>query len=274
MRKADGTVETIESDWVVSAVPVERFQQLLTPEVLTADPSLARVSSLRTDWMNGLMFYLTKEVPVTPGHVNYVESPWAITSISEAQFWRRDFSTYGDGTVKDCLSSIISDWSAPGRFNGKRAKDCTPEEIAEEAWEQIKWHLNDTGVTVVSDAILHSWHLDPGIIASGTPDVVNDEPLFIQTPGSWTQRPDSKTALENLFLAGDWVKTNINVTTMEGANEGGRQAANALLDAAGSNEPRVQLQNLSALPALNAAKQLDADRWRMGLPHLLAGFAP
>lgn len=175
--------------------------------------------------MNGLMFFLRERVDVTKGHVNYVDSGWGITSISEAQFWKRPLTSYGDGTVKDCLSAILSDWSTPGNFNGLSARQCTPPQIAAEAWAQIKAHLNDTG-TVLTDAMLHSWFLDPSIIDSGTPNVRNDEPLFIQDPGSWARRPEATTGIDNLFLAGEWIKTDQNVTTMEGANEGGRYAAN------------------------------------------------
>ena len=178
------------------------------------------------------MFYLKKRVDVTKGHVNFVDSGWAITSISEEQFWKRSLTTYGDGTVKDCMSAIISDWSTPGNFNRKSARDCTPDEIADEAWAQIKAHLNDTD-TVVDDQMLHSWFLDPSIIDSGTPNVRNDEPLFIQDPGSWNRRPAAVTGIDNLFLAGEWIKTDQNVTTMEGANEGGRYAANGVLHGVG-----------------------------------------
>ncbi|NED51155.1 twin-arginine translocation pathway signal protein, partial [Micromonospora aurantiaca] len=130
-----------------------------------------------------------------------------------------------------------SDWFTPGTFNKKKASECTPDEIAAETWKQIKAHLNDGGETLLTDADLHSWFLDPAIIPTGS-GVTNDTPLFIQQPGSWKLRPESKTKIPNLFLAGDWVKTPINVTTMEGANQGGRKAVNALLDAAGSSADR------------------------------------
>ncbi|MGH3716304.1 MAG: FAD-dependent oxidoreductase [Micromonosporaceae bacterium] len=222
---------------------------------------------LRTDWMNGLMFFLKQELPLTPGHVNYVDSPWAITSISQAQFWKRDFATYGDGTVADCFSTILSDWVSAGTFNGKAAKDCTPAEIAAETWKQIKAHLNDTGDAVLTDEMLHSWFLDPAIIAPGTPQVTNDEPLFIQNGDSWKDRPESKTGIGNLFLAGDWVRTDINVTTMEGANEGARQAVNALLDAAASTQPRCTLKTLFRPPEFEAPKRADEENYRLGLPN-------
>ncbi|WP_125738226.1 polyprenyl diphosphate synthase [Amycolatopsis sp. WAC 04197] len=269
LRDSQGGDHITSYDYVISAVPVERFIRLLGRDVLEADPSLAGCRRLRTDWMNGLMFYLKEELPLVHGHVNYVDSPWAITSISQAQFWDRPFSEYHDHTVRDCLSSIISDWFKPGTFNGKAAKDCRPEEIAREAWEQIKAHLNSGGRTVLRDDMLHSWFLDPAIVAPGTPAVTNDSPLFIQSPGSWEDRPESRTAIANLFLAGDWVRTNINVTTMEGANEGARQAVNALLDADGSASPRCTLGELHVAPDFEALKEADRERYRQGLPHAL-----
>ncbi len=187
--------QQVTADWYVSAVPCEKLAAVLTPDVIAADPKLSNVALLRTEWMNGLMFYLRKRVDVTKGHVNFVDSGWAIASISEEQFWKRSMTSYGDGTVKDCLSAIISDWSTPGNFNGRSARDCTPDEIATEAWAQIKAHLNDTD-RVVDDAMLHSSFLDPSIIDPGTPTVRNDEPLFIQDPGSWARRPEAVTGID------------------------------------------------------------------------------
>lgn len=268
---ASGMPSQVVADWYVSAVPCEKLAAVLTSEMLEADPQLANIAQLRTEWMNGLMFYLKERVDVTKGHVNYVDSGWAITSISEEQFWKRSLTTYGDGTVKECLSAIISDWSTPGNFNGKSARDCVPEEIAKEAWAQIKAHLNDTD-TVVDDDMVHSWFLDPAIIDSGTPDVRNDEPLFIQDPGSWNRRPTAVTGIDNLFLAGEWIKTDQNVTTMEGANEGGRYAANGVLQASGYNGEMVKIVELFQAPWWAPFKAADRARYRAGLPHILDIF--
>ena len=268
VRDPSGQTRAIAADWFLSAIPIERFVQLLSPEVLAADPSLQRTRQLRTEWMNGLMFYLRRRLPLIPGHINYIDSPWALTSISQAQFWQRDFRDYGDGTVLDCLSTIISDWVTAGSVNNKPAKDCAPDEIAREVWAQIKAHLNDTGANTLTDDLLHSWFLDPAITGSGTPNVLNDEPLFIQNAGSWANRPESAIAIRNLFLAGDWVRTNINLATMEGANEGARQAVNALLDAAGSTAPRCSLRGLFRPPEFEQLKSVDRARYCQQQPNL------
>ncbi|MEO3758561.1 FAD-dependent oxidoreductase [Mycobacterium sp. B14F4] len=268
---AAGIPSQVAADWYVSAVPCDKLAAVLTPDVIEADPQLENIARLRTEWMNGLMFYLKKRVDVTKGHVNYVDSGWAITSISEEQFWKRSLTTYGDGTVKDCLSAIISDWTTPGNFNGKSARDCLPEEIAREAWTQIKAHLNDTD-RVLTDDMLHSWFLDPSIIGPGTPNVRNDEPLFIQDPGSWNRKPTAVTAIDNLFLAGEWIKTDQNVTTMEGANEGGRYAANGVLQASGYSGAMVKIVELFQAPWWAPFKSADRARYRAGLPHILDIF--
>lgn len=265
---ANGWPQPVVADWYVAAIPCEKLAAVLTADVIAADPALATVASLRTEWMNGLMFYLRKRVDVTKGHVNYVDSGWGITSISQAQFWKRSLTDYGDGSVKDCLSAILSDWSTPGNFNGKSARDCTPAEIAQEAWTQIKAHLNDTG-HVLDDAMLHSWFLDPAIIDSGTPNVRNDEPLFIQDPGSWARRPTAVTAIDNLFLAGEWIQTDQNVTTMEGANEGGRSAANGVLQASGYSGEMAKIVKLFQAPWWGTLKSVDRARYRKGLPNAL-----
>jgi len=257
----------VEADWFVSAVPLERMAGLLNDDMRRLDPSLEGIGRLRTDWMVGLQFYLREPLPLANGHVNYVHSPFALTSISQAQFWKRPLNRYGDGGVRESLSAIVSDWETPGILYGKPARDCTAEEVAAESWAQLKAHLNDGGEELLRDDMLHSWHLDPAMKPNGRGGLRNSTPLFIQNPGSWYDRPESATGIPNLFLAGDWVKTDINVTTMDGANQGGRQAANALLDAADSAKPRAGLWKLYVPPEFEPFRALDREAWRAGRPN-------
>ncbi|WP_024804913.1 FAD-dependent oxidoreductase [Nocardia sp. BMG51109] len=269
LRDAGGTARRVDADWYVLAVPAERAAPLLTGPVLDADPALAGVHGLRTDWMSGIQFYLRKPLPLTAGGTSYVDSPWALTSISQAQFWRRPMADYGDGTVRDILSAAIADWTTPGIVHGKPARDCTRTEIAEEVWAQITAHINDNGPDLLTRPDLHSWHLDPAITGTGTPDAANDTPLFIQHPGSWQHRPAATTALPNLFLAADYVRTGLNVATMESANIAARAATNALLARAGSTEPPCRITPLQRPPLFAALESSDDDRYRRGLPHIL-----
>lgn len=92
---------------------------------------------------------------------------------------------------------------------------------------------------------------------------------MINTAGSWDLRPTARTSIPNLFLAGDYVRTNVDLATMEGANESGRAAANAVLDAAGSTAERAHQFELYRLPQFEPAKHIDRQRYAAGQPNLL-----
>ena len=143
----NGQLEEVTADFHVAAMPVEVMQGLVTPELTRAAPSLARLGELRTEWMNGIQFYLGTDRPLTDGHAIYLDSNWALTSISQRQFWHGyDLSAYGNGRVGGILSVDISNWTAPGNFNGKPAMAATSrEEIKDEVWAQLKAALNAPG---------------------------------------------------------------------------------------------------------------------------------
>lgn len=265
---ADGTPGTVTADWYVCAVPMERARELWSPEILRQAPELAGMAQLRTDWMNGVQFYLRETPAIAAGTQLFLDSPWEITSVLDSRLWDRNIAAqYGDGAAKDILSLDVSDWDTPGILYGKPARECTIEEVLAECWAQVRDALHDTGRTLLPDSIRHSSFLDPGIRETGS-GLANDTPLFVNTIGSYRYRPDSKTSIGNLFLAGDYVRTDINLATMESANESGRQAVNALLDAAGVTGGRVPIQTLYQPPELDGLKRIDAARYAVGLPNV------
>jgi uncharacterized protein with NAD-binding domain and iron-sulfur cluster len=235
------------------------------------------MNALSVDWMNGIQFFLRRRVDLTHGHVSFVDSPWALTGLTQAQFWRprRFRRSYGDGAAVDCLSIDVSDWDTPGILFGKPAKRCTHRQVKEEVWAQIKAHLEDTGGRVLPDDILHSWFLDPAIVWNRERRRNrNDEPLLVNTIGSWDKRPTAGTAIPNLVLAGDYVQTDIDLATMEGANESAREAANEILRRSGSTAEPARKFKLFDPPEYGAAKRVDAERFRAGLPNALDDQPP
>lgn len=261
---SSGAAQTVDADYFISALPVEVARTLWTPEILSLRPELAGMSQLTVDWMTGIQYFLRRPTDIARGHAAYVDSPWSLTSISQGQYWNRTPITgLGDGTVQDCLSVDISDWNTPGILYGKTAKDCTHDEIAREVWAQLKAHLNDRA-DLLRDEDLHSWFLDTGIGWDGTRNT-NADPLLINTAGSWGLRPESYgPALENLFLAGDYVRTNVDLATMEGASEAARTAVNKLLDVTNSDAPRCKLFTLYRAEVLEPFRQLDIQRFATG----------
>ncbi|MFB7999128.1 FAD-dependent oxidoreductase [Streptomyces sp. NPDC056002] len=264
-----GRERVVTADYYVQAMPVEHARPTWGAALRAADPQLARCDRLRTDWMTGIMFYVRRPVPLVHGHVNCLDSPWAVTAIGQAQFWDgRDFAAdYGDGRAVDCVSTIISEWDVPGILYGKRARECTREEIVEECWAQLKDGVNDSGRALIEDADRLSWFMDPAVTGLGGPTPGNREPLFIHPTGTWHLRPTARTAVPNLFLAGDYVRTDVDLATMEGANESARRAVNALLDQDNSDAERCRIWELYRPPELEPLKRVDEARYRLGLPN-------
>ncbi|WP_167471526.1 hydroxysqualene dehydroxylase [Nocardia arthritidis] len=259
-----GNQSSVAADYFVVAVPAEQARTLWSPDILAIRPELAAMNRLTCDWMNGIQFYMRAPLDIARGHTAYIDSQWSLTSISQNQMWATKVTEFGDGSVQDCLSVDISDWNSPGMLYGKPAKECTPEEISREVWAQLTAHLNDRG-ELLRAADLHSWFLDPGI--SWQQDKgrnANADPLLINTAGSWEFRPEPHGALENLFLAGDYVRTNVDLATMEGANESARAAVNALLDVAGSDAARCKMFCLYRAPELEPLRKIDAERFAAG----------
>ncbi|WP_157019043.1 hydroxysqualene dehydroxylase [Mesorhizobium xinjiangense] len=268
----DGEKE-VEADYFVAAIPIEHFTPLISDEMVGRAPELAGVRQLAPNvrWMNGIQFFLKQDVPIVDGHSLYVDSPWAITSISEAQLWRGiDLSRYGDGTVRGILSVDISDWDARGTFVKKKARDVVAaEDIAKEVWEELKRSQNVGGRVQLSDDMLHSWFLDTDIEiphADRPHATINLEPLFINEPRSWPVRPAAKTAIRNLVLASDYVQTETDLACMEAANEAARRAVNAILDDACSHDERCRLWDMPMPSVLSAWRAHDKTRFKAGKP--------
>ena len=110
-------------------------------------------------------------------------------AIAQKQFWpATDLRAFGDGRTRDVLSVIISNWDTPGTFVDKPARECTPEEIRFEVWEQLKAHVG-----ALHDRLLVDWYLAESITQQADGSLVNREPLMINTAGSWAVPAHSPT---------------------------------------------------------------------------------
>ena len=131
------------------------MRTLLSPELRRAEPRLNGLDRLVTRWMNGIMFYLRDDLPLVRGHAIYLDSEWALTSISQRQFWR-DVPLPGRRRAVDRhLRMAARRARSPARW----PRCCTPQEIRDEVWAQLRAHLDDAldGVEV------ESWFLDEAI---------------------------------------------------------------------------------------------------------------
>ena len=272
----DGT--RVHADYYVLAVPLDVVPTMITPAMGAIDPALERLRTANIDslvsWMVGIQYFLYEDVRLVRGHLFYPDAPWGLTSISQPQFWddlglfRR---RYGSGEVGGLISVDIAEWSLPGTYVTKAAKDCTPEEIAHEVWQQMKAALNTEhgrADDVLRDELLHSWHLDDDLDYSRGLPPTNTNRLLVHPPGAWSMRPEAGTAIDNLVLASDYVRTFTNLATMEGANEAGRRAANAILERCHAPTPKVPVWPLQEPEMFDVWKRLDDRLYRAGKKHV------
>ena len=254
-------------DHYIAALPVEVVQNdaVLFPPAFKAAtglsaPGPAGVDALLTEWMTGVLFYMNRDVSMLHGHVIYANSPWALTSISQRQFWGAGFpwTQYGDGTVRDILSTIISDWDRGGtETTGKTARQCTRAEILAEIWAQAKAHLAQEPNPLTDGDVVDRF-IDPAIQFDAAGNVVgNSEPLLINTTHSRAHRPGAATNVPNFLVASDYVLTETDLACMEAANEASRAAVNAILAQTGSAEPPCAIKPLSEPAVFEAFQQID-----------------
>ena len=295
----NGQLENFSSDFYISAIPVEQFAKLIDKDMLLADSTFRNIQALSSsvNWMNGIQFYLNKETPINKGHIIHADTEWALTSISQKQFWKEiDLSKYGNGKVREIISVDISDWFVEG-LNGKKASECSVEEIKDETWKQLCKSINYDKV-VLDESMLENIYLDRDIDvlefkfelpASNKnqmnqnfmlqPDwethlnqiqnsfkTINKEPLLINRVNTWVLRPDSFTGVNNLFLAADFVRTNTDLATMEGANEAARRAVNCIITESNSKAKLCKVWDLHEPFFLSVLRKKDKKNYAKGLP--------
>jgi uncharacterized protein with NAD-binding domain and iron-sulfur cluster len=263
-----GSEHTVNADYYVAALPLEVMKRFVNPALERAAPSLGGISNLETAWMNGIQFYLKRDVQLASGHGIYFDSPWALTTISQRQFWTEHNAPYFDNEIEGVLSVCISDWERPGILYQKPARECSPEEIKEEVWAQLKEHLTPTHGAALTDDLIHDWFLDPAIeYDADKNESRNHEPLFINTVGSFQHRPPAATNAESLLLAADYVRTNTDLATMEAANEAARRSVNAIIERSGASANRCTVGDLSFPPAFALLREMDNIFSSARLPH-------
>jgi len=269
VAERNGRSELVQGDYYVCALPLERVTPLINPEIVAADPFLESLKTLlsNVEWMNGVQFYLRRDIPMLHGHMIHIDTEWALTSISQAQFWRPEMiDRYANLEFNGIISTDVSDWDMPG-LNGRPAEECSPEEVAAEAWDQLKRSVNSGGTEILGDDNLCGWFLDPDITADliRPGRLTNLEPLLVNYVDTWRLRPEAVTAIPNFFLAADYVRTHTDLATMESANEAARRAVNGILEIDGFSGTRCDVWPLEEPAVLEPFRSYDAARFRLGL---------
>ena len=197
---SDGT--ELSADVYALCTPFEVTRTWLQDDLYEADPELGHMHLLEAQPMAALHLRVRKQLPDLPReHVFLHGSHYALSFIDVAPHWK---GLDGERSEHE-LSFISSNYSPLNEVSAERAKDLMLKEIGE--------------YLPITPADVEDWELNPNM----------DVPLFINTIGAWSNRPQPKTKLKNLYLAGDYVKNAIDLACMEGAVSSALEAVAQIL---------------------------------------------
>ena len=237
--------------------------------------------------LSGIQFYFATDVRFWRGHTQYLDSEWGLTSISQPQFWLR--SRVPVDTYRSVLSVDIGIWDVP--HEGCTAWECPLDDIAQHVWSQIEAHhwLAFAAAYGESAALPRpvAYALDHDLVTRHggnsqekgdlTPFLVNRTGAYRGRPGQLSHDPQQPSApsyrlLDNKYvIAGTFAQTFTRLTSMEGANESGRHAVNAVIAASGVETEPCMIWDPEAneLPDLAWLRELDAKLLSRNLPHMV-----
>ncbi len=223
----------IEGD-VIVAVPPQALSRLIDPVLFDAAPSLADVRKLQSQPRASLDIYFRKKLFNVPDGITVLlNSPHALTFLDLSQLWPRD-PEMPDVTV---LNLVVSDFSV-----------FVPETGLPDQDQVLDFALAELGHYLPFDAAdidRESCHLQTNVA----------EPLFTNQVGSWAFRPGTVCAVPNLFIAGDYCRTVVDVVTIEGAVMSGLTAAEAVRQRAHRGAPvAIRVPDVYPQSLLTAAK--------------------
>jgi putative NAD(P)-binding protein len=228
--------------------------------------------------MSGVQLFFANDIRFVEGHIDYPDSEWGLSSVSQPQFWLQRRGWWSG--YRGILSVDICNWFAPGAKVKKPAWSCTRDEIVEEVWDQIKNRIpKDDGSVGIRDRGVPTpiyYHFDENIVFSknGSPRE-NKSPYLINRTGEFRKRPgkpgDYTIHYGSLVIAGNYMQTFTRLTTMEAANESARHAVNAILKDATYLGDFCEIWDPEDYEPPELTYFIDLDRQLMerGLPHYM-----
>lgn len=188
---------TLPIDNLIMAVPLEDLRPLVTAPIQATAPKLGGLFYLRSRVMAGMTVYLKRRIEGVPGdHVNFIDPAFDLSMIDVTELW---------GRTKTVLCVVASDYTPLQTHEAGDGQRILIDEL-----RRYLPFLKDDEIERV-DFQPHA-----------------DHPLFATTAGACPRRPQAQTEIENLFVAGDYCQSTVDLTCMEGAVSTGLRAAEAV----------------------------------------------
>jgi len=192
-------------DYLILAVPPAQLSDLVEP-IHDAVPDLQKVRKLDAAVTASLDLYFKRKLDVPSLHVVLRDSRYGLTFADNSDVWAGEPGMTKHGKPVTFLNVAATDFPM--------LEGMTRDEITKHMVEELSKYV----AFEIEDIDWGKSYLQRNVA----------EPLFLNEVGSERWRPEARTEIANLFLAGDFCDGPINVVTVEGAVVNGLRAAQAL----------------------------------------------
>lgn len=243
-------------DYLILAVPHTVLGRFVDDKIFDAAPELANVRKLRSEPMASLDLYFKKKLEHIPAdHVILIDAKYSLAFIDNSQIWPDEKNTF--------LNVSASDFDP---LAGLALRDAPPGIDSAKGLSHVKDFIMDKMLAELNRFL--PFEREAIDYEKTYLQLNTGETLFVNETGSWPDRPDTVTAIPNLFIAGDFCKNPIDVVTVEGATVSGLLAAEEVRKRAGYGAP-VEIilpdqypdVSMAVLKALGAPYAYGAKLW-------------
>lgn len=203
-----------------------------------------------------------------------VDSPYNITFYPQEDHWRKiDLGL--DGKIKSLWSGTIIISYKDGSKYKKTATTLNIEQLKEEIIHQFlesEQLINDIkkynkGYLLKKEDIIFSEIFEDWFYDTKSKRLKTKNKKWVNNFFNEEFRPNNKTNLKNLYLAGAHTKTSINIWSMEGAIESGIKTANLILNK--NNKKLYQIYTHKSQKIFEPIKYLDDILYSINFPHII-----
>jgi len=223
---------------LILAVPPRSLQHLLSPDILNLNPPLGEAAKLESVPMASVHLHLKEKfanrlkamgTKLPPEPVILVNSNYKLSFVADSSLWSGMSETYLNIVSSD--SRPLNHLLAPPRFTADRtSRPGGPGLSIDQPVTTLDHVLNEFRRYVPFE----NDEIDADLLQI---DRNLGRELFINEVGSWQWRPETRTKVKNLFLAGDFCKNFIDVVCLEGAAVSGLLAAECVRQQSGVGTP-------------------------------------
>lgn len=222
---------------LILAVPHASFCDLLNADMVNRSPHLGEIAKLESEPMASVHLHLNDKfakrlreqgitLPREP--VVLLNSEFKLSFVANSSLWGSPH-TYLNVVASD--SRRLNSLEAPNEFTWDRN--------GPSSGDRLSLHEPVTAL----DHVLHEFrkyvHFEEDEIDKELLQIDRNvgRELFINEIGSWKSRPQTRTKIKNLFLAGDFCRNSIDVVCLEGAVVSGLEAAECVRVHCGHGSP-------------------------------------